>query len=166
MGLLVAALGGCVSLPVGIEPVSNFEQDRYLGKWYEIARLDHGFERGLTQVSAHYSLQEDGSILVLNRGYSTAKDQWKEARGRAKFVGSTDSGHLKVSFFGPFYGSYVIFELDAQGYEYAFVCGPNRKYLWLLARTPQVSEALQQRFLSQAEALGFDTRSLIWVEQG
>ena len=105
-------LAGCLGLPDSVTPVKDFEVQKYLGKWYEIARLDHSFERGLEQVTAEYSLREDGGIRVRNRGFSTEKDQWQEAEGKAYFVSDETEGYLKVSFFGPFYGSYVIFELD------------------------------------------------------
>jgi len=158
-------LGGCLGLPEGVRPVDGFELDRYLGKWYEIARLDHSFERGLERVTAEYSLREDGGVRVLNRGYSAADGSWEEAEGRAYFVGAPTQGYLKVSFFGPFFGSYVIFELDAEGYQYAFVAGPDTSYLWLLARTPAVDQELLERFVERAATLGFETEQLIFVKQ-
>lgn len=151
--------------PEGIEPVSEFDVSRYLGKWYEIARLDHRFERGLTQVSADYQLRESGGIRVLNRGYSADEDAWQEAEGKAFFVSDETIGHLKVSFFGPFYGAYVIFELDHDDYQYAYIAGPNRDYLWFLSRCPKVSEAQIEQFVATAKAAGFDTEALIFVEQ-
>ncbi|MGL4714009.1 MAG: lipocalin family protein, partial [Shewanella sp.] len=105
-------LSGCLGMPKLVQPVNDFELNKYLGKWYEIARLDHSFERGLSQVSAQYSLKEDGGVRVINRGFSAAKNEWKEAEGKAYFVNGDSEGYLKVSFFGPFYGSYVVFELD------------------------------------------------------
>lgn len=158
-------LGGCLGMPETVKPVSNFELDRYLGKWHEIARLDHSFERGLSQVTAEYSLKDDGSVLVINRGFSAADNEWQEAEGKASFVNSDSEGYLKVSFFGPFYGSYVVFELDHQGYQYAFVSGPDTDYLWLLARTPTVSDAVLKKFVDMAGAMGFDTKKLIYVQQ-
>lgn len=160
-----ALLTGCLGMPQGVRPVTGFELDRYLGTWYEIARLDHSFERGLTRVTAEYSLREDGGVRVVNRGYSTEKQAWKEAVGKAYFVEDESTGYLKVSFFGPFYGSYVVFELDQAGYQYAFISGPDTSYLWLLARTPTVSVELLQRFMQRATALGFDTDALILVGQ-
>lgn len=155
---------GCVRIPDGVEPVSGFQLDRYLGKWYEIARLDHPFERGLVRVTADYRLREDGSVRVVNRGYSEKEQGWKEAEGKAAFVQGPDVGFLKVSFFGPFYGSYVVFELDHENYQYALVSGPDKSYLWLLARTPEIDRQLQDRLIRRAAALGFDTRELILVE--
>ena len=167
-GFLVAALigmTGCTGLPEGIEPVSGFESDRYLGTWYEIARLDHSFERGLTNVRAEYSRNDDGSIEVINRGYNVEKGKWEEADGRAVFVEDESTGHLKVSFFGPFYASYVVFELDKEQYSYAFVTGYNRDYLWFLSRTPEVSEEAMEAFRRRAKAEGFDFEGLIMVDQ-
>jgi len=163
--LLLPGLTGCLGMPEGVKPVDGFDVNRYLGKWYEIARLDHSFERGLINVTAEYSLRDDGGVRVVNRGFSTSKNEWKEANGKAFFVESPDKGYLKVSFFGPFYGSYVVFDLDQDGYQYSFVSGPDTSYLWLLARTPQVPEEVLQKFIDQAAALGFDTGSLIRVEQ-
>ena len=155
---------GCVGTPDGVRPVQGFELDRYLGTWYEIARLDHSFERGLSNVTANYSLREDGGVRVINRGFDTAKGEWDEAEGRAYFVEEDDKGFLKVSFFGPFYGSYIVFELDQENYQYAFISGPNTSYLWLLAREPQIDDALLERFRSRATGLGFDLSELIVVE--
>jgi len=152
-------------MPRNVEPVKDFELERYLGKWYEIARLDHSFERGLTQVTAEYSLKPDGGVKVINRGYSNDTQQWKEAEGKAYFVNGDGEAYLKVSFFGPFYGSYVVFGLDQQDYQYAFISGPDTDYLWLLARTPTVSPEVIKQFVEMASARGFDTNSLIYVEQ-
>jgi apolipoprotein D and lipocalin family protein len=165
VGLLLFLVAGCVRQPDGVEPVGNFELDRYLGKWYEIARLDHSFERGLQRVTAEYSLRDDGGVRVVNRGYRVEEDAWEEAEGKAYFVETPDQGFLKVSFFGPFYGSYIVFELDHEDYQYAFVAGPDKSYLWLLSRTPLISPELRQRFIDRAAQLGFDTQSLIFVSQ-
>jgi len=168
-GLAVTALlflmTGCTGVPKGIEPVTGFDQQRYLGTWYEIARLDHSFEEGLSQVTAEYSLNNDGSIKVINRGYSAEAGEWKEAEGRAVFVGDSNVGHLKVSFFGPFYASYVVFELDDQ-YTTAYITGYDRDYLWLMSRTPEVSDEVLDAFKERAEAEGFELEELILVEHG
>lgn len=158
-------LTGCLGTPEGVKPVEQFNLDRYLGKWYEIARLDHSFERGLERVTAEYSLRKDGGVKVVNRGYSVKDSKWKQAEGKAYFVRGPGQGYLKVSFFGPFYGSYIVFELDQEHYQYAFVSGPDSSYLWLLSRTPVVSKQLIQRFMQRAKALGFDTTKLILVNQ-
>ncbi len=162
--VMTLLLAGCLGYPQAVTPVQPFELERYLGKWYEIARLDHSFERGLQQVTAEYSVRDDGGVRVVNRGFSAADGEWREAEGKAYFVRGPGEGYLKVSFFGPFYGSYAIFELDRKDYQYAFVSGPDESYLWLLARNPTVSEALRARFVQQAQALGFDTERLIFVD--
>lgn len=159
-----ALIGGCTGLPKNVTPVTGFEADRYLGTWYEIARLDHRFERGLSNITATYSARKDGGLVVKNRGFSTKKSEWKEAVGKAYFVGDKSIGHLKVSFFGPFYGSYAVFEMDKDDYQHAFVSGNTTKYLWLLSRTPQVSDELMDSFKSRANDLGFDIGELILVD--
>jgi len=161
--LFVLLIGGCAGIPANVTPVSNFNLEKYLGKWYEIARLDHSFERGLTRVTAHYSLREDGGVRVLNRGYSEKEAKWKEVEGRAYFVNQPDQGYLKVSFFGPFYGSYIIFELDHEGYQYSLVIGPDKSYLWILARRSEIGDELKERLVKKAAALGFSTEKLILV---
>ncbi len=157
-------LSSCLGIPEGVKPVDGFELNKYLGKWHEIARLDHSFERGLSKVTADYSLRNDGGVQVINRGFSNKKNEWKEAEGKAYFVGEQDQGYLKVSFFGPFYGSYVVFELDKQNYQYAFIAGPDTSYLWFLSRTPTVSEELYAGFIERARQLGFNTENVIRVE--
>ncbi|WP_418297025.1 lipocalin family protein [Microbulbifer sp. SA54] len=144
--------------------MDNFALNRYLGTWYEIARLDHSFERGLTNVTAEYSLRDDGGVRVVNRGYSKEKGAWESAEGKAYFVGDPTIAHLKVSFFGPFYGSYIVFDLDKE-YRYAMVAGPSRSYLWLLARKPEVDAQTRQAFLARAAELGFDTSRILFVSQ-
>lgn len=162
--LLLGILSACTGIPEGVEPIDDFELQRYLGKWYEIARLDHPFERGLSRVTAEYTLLDDGGVKVLNRGLDAKKGEWQDAEGKAYFVGAPNIGHLKVSFFGPFYSSYIIFEL-ADDYGYSMVSGPDRSYLWLLSRTPTVSDQVKHRFLKRAAQLGFDTGALIFVAQ-
>ena len=162
--LLLALLGGCTGVPDGLTPVDNFDANRYLGTWYEIARLDHRFERGLEQVSAHYSLNPDGSIKVINRGYDPEQRQWQQAEGTAKFVGEPTIGQLKVSFFGPFYGGYNVLQL-APDYRYALVSGPDRDYLWILARTASLPEQDLTSLVAEAQRMGFATEQLIYVRQ-
>jgi len=156
---------GCLGIPENVKPVDSFDATRYLGTWYEIARLDHAFERGLTQVTATYSLRADGGLKVVNQGWSAQDGTWKSATGKAFFVKDPGQGYLKVSFFGPFYGSYVVFDLDRVGYQYALVAGPNTSYLWLLSRTPALEAAKQRELIAKAKALGFDTTKLVIVDQ-
>ena len=160
----VLGLSGCVDIPENVEAVKGFELERYLGKWYEIARLDHSFERNLQQVTAEYSLRDDGGVKVINRGYNTVDKEWSQAEGKAYFVEEPDLGRLKVSFFGPFYGGYNIIELDKQGYQYSLVCGPDKQNLWILARSPDLDPAIVERLVAKAQSLGFATDELIYVE--
>ena len=146
----VLSVACSVSPPKDVKVVSNFDSQRYLGTWYEIARLDHRFERGLEQVTANYSPREDGGLKVINRGFNPQKQQWQESIGKAYFIGSPQVAALKVSFFGPFYGGYNVIELDAD-YHYALVCGPNRDYLWILSRTPELDAATRDRLLQTAQ---------------
>jgi apolipoprotein D and lipocalin family protein len=162
--LFALLLSACLGYPKTVTPVENFELNRYLGTWFEIARLDHSFERGLEQVSANYALGENGQVVVTNRGYSTKKGRFEDAVGKAYFVEDEHRGYLKVSFFGPFYGSYVIFDLDQEGYQTAFISGSSEKYLWFLSRTPHVDDAAKERFIEKAKAAGFATQDLIWVK--
>jgi apolipoprotein D and lipocalin family protein len=161
--VVVFVLSGCTGIPDGVDPVDDFELEPYLGTWYEIARLDHSFERGLSNVTANYSLREDGGVDVLNRGYSDAEGEWDEADGKAYFIGDPSVGRLKVSFFGPFYGAYNVFELG-ENYEYSMVAGPDHSYLWILAREAQLPQATLDELLSRADAAGYDTSQLIFVE--
>ncbi|MBL0010056.1 MAG: lipocalin family protein [Nitrosomonas sp.] len=163
--ILVVWVSGCVSIPQDVAPVDGFELNKYLGKWYEIARLDHSFERGLDNVTAEYFLRDDGGVKVINKGFLTAENRWKEAEGKAYFVRNQQEGYLKVSFFGPFYGAYIVFELDKEAYQYAFVTSYDKSYLWLLARTPVVSDELINRFIQKSRNLGFATDKLIFLKQ-
>ncbi|HET8870531.1 MAG TPA: lipocalin family protein [Aquabacterium sp.] len=150
--------------PTGIEPVKGFDLRRYSGKWYEIARLDNRFERGLTDVSATYTPNSDGSVAVLNRGYDSESARWKQADGRALFNGAPEIASLKVSFFGPFYGGYHVVALDP-AYQWAMVVGNDRSYLWILCRTRTLPVEVKKRLMDQAAQLGFDTQALTWVSQ-
>ncbi len=161
--LSLALLAGCTGIPEGIQPVQRFDVQRYLGAWHEIARLDHRFERGLTAISATYSARADGGIDVLNRGYDSTREKWRDARGRAYFTGAADVASLKVSFFGPFYGGYHVFALDPE-YQWAVVSGPNRDYLWILARQPALPADLLRQLVERARQAGFDTAELIYPE--
>ncbi len=168
-GALALLAAGCsVAPPEGVAPVRNFDGDRYLGTWYEIARLDHRFETDLAEVTATYSRRDDGGIAVRNRGYDVKAEQWDSVEGRAYFTGEADVGSLKVSFFGPFYGGYHIMALDEQApdYGYALVSGPSTKYLWLLAREPKLPEATVEQLVDQAREAGFPVGELIFVEHG
>lgn len=157
-------LAGCAnhSPPPGVEAVTPFDLQRYQGRWYELARLDHAFERGLTDVSATYIPQPDGSVRVVNRGFALASSQWREAVGKAVFTGAPTTASLKVSFFGPFYGGYHVAALDAD-YRWALVVGPKRSYCWILARDRTLAPNTKRAIMAQAKALGIDTDAFIWV---
>lgn len=161
--LILFVISGCTGIPEGVKPVENFDLKKYQGKWFEIARLDHSFERGLEQITAQYRIKSDGDVEVLNQGFSTSDNQWSKAIGNAKFVDKKDEGHLKVSFFGPFYGSYVIFYID-DDYQHAFVSGPDTKYLWLLSRKPNPPTEVIDKFIQMSGEKGFDIQKLIFVK--
>ena len=162
-GSLLALAGGCTSVPSGLQAVKGFQADRYMGRWHEIARLDHSFERGLTQVTAEYTLREDGRIKVVNRGYDERRGRWREIEGTARFVGDRTEGRLKVTFFWPFWGGYDVIALDQKDYRYAVVSGPDRSYLWILCRDPKMDEALLSDLVSKAKGWGFDVDRLIYL---
>lgn len=166
MSLWVAlglTLVGCTTKPDQVEPVKPFDSQAYLGSWYEIARLDHSFEEGLSNVTATYSQRDDGGITVINRGYNDDKGEWEQAEGKAYFVKEPTTGWLKVSFFGPFYASYVVMALDEQ-YQWSMVTGPNRDFLWILSRQPSLPQPVLDKLLNQARELGYTTADLIYVE--
>ena len=150
--------------PQGVTVVSPFNANRFLGTWYEIARLDHRFESGLQHVTATYGLRDDGGISVVNKGYNPDRGIWQKSDGVARFTGASDKGALKVSFFGPFYGGYNVIALDKE-YRHALICGPNRNYLWILSRTPTLTPEVKQQMLDAATRQGFDVSKLIWVKQ-
>ena len=154
---------GCTKVPEGLTPVNNFDVQKYLGLWYEIARLDHKFERDLTNVTADYALKDDGSIEVTNKGYNHNTEKWSKVKGVAKMLGESKTGSLKVSFFCPFYAGYHIIELD-ENYRYAMVTGSSRSYLWILARENSLKEKTLNRLIAKAQSLGFDTEKLILVD--
>ena len=157
-------MAGCVGIPENVKPVVNFKIDNYLGQWYEIARLDHSFERGLTNVNAEYSLRNDNSVKVINRGYSPENQEWKEVEGKAYFVNSPTIAHLKVSFFEPFYSSYIIFDLD-ENYRYSLVSGYDKSYFWILSKDKKIDDTLKNTLIKKANDLGFDMSKLIFVNQ-
>jgi apolipoprotein D and lipocalin family protein len=145
-------------------PVTNFEVEKYLGKWYEIARMPNSFEKDLVNVTATYSMREDGKIKVLNSGYKhTATGEYKTAEGKAKFAGDRSKGYLRVSFFWIFYGDYVIVELD-KDYRYALVASSG-KYLWILAREPKLEKSIVNSLLDKSRSLGFDTDKIYFTPQ-
>ncbi|EPF20462.1 MULTISPECIES: lipocalin family protein [Cedecea] len=150
--------------PASVTVVKNFEAKRFIGTWYEIARLDHSFESGLNQVTATYSFMDDGGLRVINRGFNPDRQMWQQSEGKAYFTGDPSVAALKVSFFGPFYGGYNVIALD-KDYRHALVCGPDLNYLWILSRTPTISNEIKQQMLAAATRQGFAVDKLIWVKQ-
>jgi apolipoprotein D and lipocalin family protein len=162
--MLVSCLTSCAPTTANIPAVKEFQPEKYLGTWYEIARLPHSFENGLSKVSATYKTREDGGIDVLNRGYNASKMQWSEAAGKAYFTHSPNTGELRVTFFWPFYGTYKIIELDKE-YRYAMVTSDRMTYLWILSRTPELPPGIKDQLILHAAELGFPVTQLILVEQ-
>lgn len=158
---LCAPLCACSSSDgINNTPVASFDLNRYLGTWYELARFDHSFERGLSACTANYSMREDGMVRVLNSGRKNGVP--KVSEGKAKLTQTV--GLLKVSFFGPFYSDYRVLML-AEDYSYALVGSSSDKYLWILSRTPSLPNAVLQSILQEASARGYNTNRLIWVDQ-
>ncbi len=156
-------LAGCMGIPRGVTVVDNFSLDRFLGIWYEVARIDNSFEKDLGQVSASYTAAGDGSVTVLNKGYDAKKRELQTIEGRGVFVGDIHKGALKVSFFGPFYASYNIIALDKTGYRWAMVCGRDKAYFWILSREPEMDPRLLKELVVHAKLLGFDTDRLHYL---
>lgn len=159
----IVFLISCTTLPKGARVVDHFEKEKYLGKWYEIARFDFSFEKNLNNTTAEYSIRPDGTINVKNRGYNYVSKKWQEANGRAKFRGDDTVAALEVSFFGPFYAAYNVIALD-KDYQYALIAGSSLKYLWILSRTTTIPNDVRSEYLKIAQSVGYDVSKLIWVE--
>jgi len=159
---LAASYTSCVSIPKGAKAVQPFDKDKYLGQWYEIARLDFKYEKNMDNVTANYSLNDNGTIKVDNKGYDYIKNKWKESIGKAKFVDESGIGRLKVSFFGPFYAGYNVIAVDKK-YQHALVVGNNLNYMWILSRDTTIPDSIKNEYLKKAEELGYDTKNLVWT---
>jgi len=169
MGLLLTAtfLPACSNAQktINMETVKNVDLHKYLGTWYEIARFDHSFERGLVGVTATYTLRPDGKITVLNQGYKNSLDgKHSKATGKAKIPDPAEPGKFKVSFFLFFYAPYNILELDAD-YRWALIGSGGPDYLWILSRTPQMDTETYGMLINKAKEKGYDVSKLIKVEQ-
>jgi apolipoprotein D and lipocalin family protein len=160
--VMIFGLSSCRTIPQNATAVTSFDKAKYLGKWYEIARLDFKFERNLDNTTAEYSLNENGTIKVNNQGFNTVTGEWKQAIGKAKFVGDENVAMLKVSFFGPFYGGYNVIAID-ENYQYALVVGDSLKYLWILSRETTIPDDIKANYLKIAEKIGYDTSALLWI---
>lgn len=163
--LSVMLLSACTTRPpANVTPVSPFDLDLYAGRWYEIARTDQHFEKGLVRTQAYYSRNPDGTVEVVNRGFDPKKNQWEEAVGKARFIGKPTEAALKVSFFGPFYGGYNVVALDP-AYQWALVIGSSVDSMWILSRKPYLSDEVRGKLLAKARALGVDEDKIVWVQQ-
>jgi apolipoprotein D and lipocalin family protein len=163
--LMIVLMSSCTGIPEDLRAIDDFQVERYLGTWYEIARLDNRFEKGLENISATYTTRDDGGIKVLNKGWNQQKKQWKQIEGKAEFVEQADKGRLKVSFFGPVYSAYNIIDLDKKDYSYSVVTGYNKSYFWILSRTKQLPKSVLDKLIDQAKQQGFETEKLIFVKQ-
>ena len=158
--MLVSSCG--VSIPKGATAVKPFDAQRYLGTWYEMARMDFRFEKNLDNVTAQYTRGSGSRIEVRNRGRDTTTGKQKQSVGKARLLSDTAEGRLKVSFFGPFYSGYNVIAIDPE-YQYALIAGDNLKYLWILSRRPLLPATVRQDYLSRAQRIGYDTSKLIWT---
>lgn len=160
--LATSMLNSCkTGIPKGATAVTNFDADKYLGKWHEIARFDYIFERGLENCTAEYSKNPDGSIKVVNRGYSAKNNKWKQSEGEARFIESPNVARLKVSFFKPIWTGYNVISID-EDYKYALVASDNLKYLWILSRETSIPNDIKDKYLKMAKDLGYQKDKLIW----
>ncbi len=163
--LTVMLLNACATRPPpNVTPVSDFELERYAGRWYEIARTDQRFEKGLVRTQAYYSPNPNGTVEVTNRGFDPEKNQWEEVVGKARFIGKPTVAALKVSFFGPFYGGYNVVALDP-AYQWALVIGSSVDSMWILSRKPYLPDEVRGVLLAKARALGVDEDKIVWVQQ-
>ena len=161
--VIIILFNSCASIPQKAKPVENFEVNRYLGTWYEVARFDFRFEKDLDNTSANYTLDKKGNVIVMNSGYNFVKKKWSKADGLAKFRGDKNIAALKVSFFGPFYSGYNVIALD-ENYQYALIAGKSLDYLWILSRTKELPDEIKTEYLKIAEDIGYDTSRLIWIK--
>lgn len=163
--LMLFTLQGCFSQSINKRIVSELDLTRYVGEWYEIARLPNRFERGLVGVKANYSFCDKGKIRVVNSGYrETLEGEYTEAIGRAKRPNPSQPGRLKVAFFWCFYAPYWVLELDAD-YRWAVVGSRADKYLWILSRTPQLPAQRLEMLLQRIQERGYDTTKLYYPPQ-
>ena len=160
---IAVVFNSCASIPPKAQPVKNFNVNRYLGTWYEIARFDFRFEKDLNNTSAHYTLNKKGNVIVLNSGFNFKKNEWTKAEGLAKFRGDKSIAALKVSFSGPFYSGYNVVALD-ENYQYALIAGKNLDYLWIQSREKSIPQEVKTKYLNIAKEIGYDTSRFIWVK--
>lgn len=160
--IIMIGLYSCSTIPGGVVAVKPFDKEKYLGKWYEIARIDFKYEKDLNNTTAEYSLNDNGTIKVDNKGYNTKTGEWQQAIGKAKFVEDDTVAMLKVSFFGPFYSGYNVIAIDAD-YKYALIAGASYKYLWILSRETSIPEEVKNNYLKIAKDSGYNISDLLWI---
>lgn len=163
IAIIMIGFSSCASIPEGAVAVTPFDKAKYLGKWYEIARLDFKYERNMDNTTAEYSLNDNGTIKVDNRGYNYKKGKWQQAIGKAKFVGDENLAMLKVSFFGPFYSGYNVIAID-KNYKYALIAGASLKYLWILSRETSIPNDIKESYLKISQGIGYNTDNLLWIK--
>ena len=163
IAIIMIGFSSCASIPEGAVAVTPFDKAKYLGKWYEIARLDFKYERNMNNTTAEYSLNDNGTIKVDNRGYNYKKGKWQQAIGKAKFVGDENLAMLKVSFFGPFYSGYNVIAID-KNYKYALIAGASLKYLWILSRETSIPNDIKESYLKISQGIGYNTDNLLWIK--
>ena len=157
---------GKLGIPEGLTAVKPFDINKFSGTWYEVARLDHGFEKGLSHVTAQYTVnKEGGQIKVLNKAFNAKSGHWESSLAKVGFIDQADEGRLKVSFFGPFYGSYNIIDLDQKDYSYAMVTGPGKQFFWILSRKPSLDNKTMQSLIQKAIGMGFKLEKIVYVDQ-
>ncbi len=160
--IIMIGLSSCSTIPKGVVAVKPFDKVRYLGKWYEIARIDFKYEKDLNNTTAEYTLNTDGTIKVDNKGYNTKEGKWQQAIGKAKFVGDNTIAMLKVSFFVPFYAGYNVIAIDSD-YKYALIGGASFDYLWILSRETSNTKEIKNKYLKIATDFGYETSNLLWI---
>lgn len=165
IAITLSLLGCASSSHKSIEPISDFVLSDYLGKWYEIARIDHGFQKNIVNGTAQYRLREDGLVEVINQGFNENNKEWEKAIGVAKLKGESNIAHLRVSFFWPIYGDYKVFYLESD-YSVALVTGSTSEYYWLLSRTPTLPREDIVRYMHIAKDAGIDVSKVIFTGKG
>ena len=154
---------GCSDKVQNLKTVKSIDINKYLGKWYEIARYQHSFEKDCKNVTATYTLKEDGTIKVVNQCTNMKNNKTKKAIGSAYNIDETNS-KLKVSFFWPFYGNYWILDID-KNYSYSIIGEPSRTYFWILSREKHLDENIKQDILNKLSSYGYSEKLLIWTVQ-
>ena len=167
--LILVSLGylmfGKQGIPDGVTAVTPFDLKRFEGTWYEIARLDHGFEKNMSHVSFTYTLKDGGDFEVVNKSLDGKNGRWETSEGKGAFIGDPNVGRLKVSYFGPFYGRFNIIALDEKNYSWAMATGPSTRYLWILSRKKTLEDPIIQDLIRKAIGMGFKLDKMVHVDQ-